>query len=56
MALYWSIVIGRGGGLPVMADGGDRAEGWNGKWEGGVADGLLVFIDKFFFIQIHYRR
>jgi hypothetical protein len=19
-----------------MADGGDRAEGWNGKWEGGM--------------------
>ena len=31
-----------------MADGGDRAEGWNGKWEGG--NGLLVFIDTFLFI------
>ena len=40
----------------MIADGGDRAEGWNGKWAEGVGDGLLVFIDTFLFIQIHYRR
>jgi hypothetical protein len=33
-----------------MAVGGNRAEGWNGRWEGGVGDGLLVFIDTFLII------